>query len=102
MVWIGDLAPLLMFVGIVAAIWAVLSMISNRNSKAVDRLARMSRPQTQSDLEDQNVIFLSKLLSLICYLFRSCMAKKKIVGSFKAEQNSFRILGLNDTVGHHD
>jgi tight adherence protein C len=50
---IGDLAPLLVFVAIVAAIWAVLSMISNRNSKAVERLARMSRPQTQADLDDQ-------------------------------------------------
>ena len=35
-----DLVPLLVFFGIVAAIWAVLSMISNRNSKALDRLAR--------------------------------------------------------------
>jgi tight adherence protein C len=54
MVWIGDLAPLFMFVIIVGGIWAVLSMISNRNSKAVDRLARMSRPQSQSDLEEHN------------------------------------------------
>ena len=44
--------PLLVFVGIVLGIWAVLSMISNRNSRAQDRLARMSRPQSLADIED--------------------------------------------------
>ena len=33
-----DIIPLLVFAGIVMAIWAFLSVISNRNSKAVDRL----------------------------------------------------------------
>ena len=35
-----------MFFAIVAGIWGVLTMISTRNSKAVDRLERMSRPQS--------------------------------------------------------
>src|SRR2546430_1681029 len=50
--YMQDLVPLIVFMGIVAAIWAVLSMISNRNSKALDRLARLSRPQSLADLED--------------------------------------------------
>src|SRR6202521_5250748 len=50
--YLQDLVPLMVFMGIVAFIWAVLSMISNRNSKAVDRLARLSRPQSLIDLED--------------------------------------------------
>src|SRR5436305_2063353 len=50
--YINDLLPLIVFMGIVAAIWAVLSMISNRNSKALDRLARLSRPQSLVDMED--------------------------------------------------
>ena len=33
MVWIGDIAPILVFLAIVAGIWAILSFISNRNSK---------------------------------------------------------------------
>jgi tight adherence protein C len=49
---IEDLIPLLVFGGIVAAIWAFLSMISNRNSRAVDRLSRISRPQSLVDIED--------------------------------------------------
>jgi tight adherence protein C len=50
--FIVDLLPLLVFVGIVAGIWAVLSGISSRNSKAVERLARLSRPQSLADIED--------------------------------------------------
>jgi tight adherence protein C len=51
-VYVQDLVPLMVFCGIVAGIWAVLSMISNRNSRALDRLARYSRPQSLADLED--------------------------------------------------
>src|SRR5258708_759125 len=52
MIGITDIIPLLVFVGIVVAIWAVLSMISNRNSHALERLARLSRPQSLADIED--------------------------------------------------
>jgi tight adherence protein C len=41
-VYLQDMLPLFVFAGIVAGIWAVLSMISNRNSKALDRLARFN------------------------------------------------------------
>lgn len=49
---LADLIPILVFFGIVMAIWAVLSAISNRNSKALDRLARLSRPPSLVDIED--------------------------------------------------
>ena len=52
MIGISDIIPILVFVGIVLAIWAVLSMISNRNSRAAERLARLSRPQSLTELED--------------------------------------------------
>jgi tight adherence protein C len=52
MPYLADIIPLLVFAGIVLGIWAVLSMISNRNSKAVDRLNRLSRPPSLVDLED--------------------------------------------------
>lgn len=48
----AEIVPLIVFLAIVAAIWGVLSMISNRNSRAVDRLARLSRPQSLADIED--------------------------------------------------
>jgi tight adherence protein C len=47
-----DAVPLLVFVGIVLGIWAVLSHISSRNSKAVERLAKLSRPPSLADAED--------------------------------------------------
>lgn len=49
---IEDMIPLLVFAGIVAGIWAVLSMISSRNSQAQERLSRLSRPQSLADIED--------------------------------------------------
>lgn len=50
--YMQDIIPLLVFIGIVLAIWAVLSMISSRNSRALDRLQRLSRPQSLVDIED--------------------------------------------------
>jgi tight adherence protein C len=50
--YLMDIIPLLVFLGIVLGIWAVLSAISNRNSKAVERLARLSRPSSLADLDD--------------------------------------------------
>src|SRR5438105_15537807 len=52
MIGISDIIPLLVFLGIVLAIWAVLSMISNRNSRAAERLARLSRPSSLGEIED--------------------------------------------------
>jgi tight adherence protein C len=49
---LSAIIPLLVFLGIVLGIWSVLSAISNRNSKALDRLARLSRPPSLADLED--------------------------------------------------
>jgi tight adherence protein C len=53
--WVQDLAPLLVFLAIVAGIWAVLSMISNRNSRALDRLQRFSRPQSLAEIQDPSL-----------------------------------------------
>ncbi len=49
---IEDMIPVLVFAGIVAAIWAVLSMISNRNSQAQDRLSRLNRLPSLADMDD--------------------------------------------------
>ena len=48
----AELIPLFVFVGIVFAIWSVLSMISNRNSRSLERLQKLSRPQSLADIED--------------------------------------------------
>src|SRR5687768_3569312 len=46
------LVPLLVFFGIVMGIWGVLSALSNRNSRSLERLARLSRPPSLVDMED--------------------------------------------------
>ena len=43
--------PILVFVAFVGAVWGLLSMISNRNSRAQERLARLSRPQSLADID---------------------------------------------------
>ncbi|HMF10926.1 MAG TPA: type II secretion system F family protein [Gemmataceae bacterium] len=48
----SDVVPLLVFAGFVALVWAVLSAISQRNSKAHERLARMTRPASLAEIED--------------------------------------------------
>jgi tight adherence protein C len=52
MVPVTAVIPILVFLGIVLGIWSVLSMISSRNSKAMDRLQRLSRPPSLADIED--------------------------------------------------
>ena len=41
-----DVLPVVVFIGIVAAAFWVLSLISNRNSQAEDRLDRIGRPKS--------------------------------------------------------
>jgi tight adherence protein C len=48
----SDVIPLLVFAGFVAAVWAVLSSISQRNAKAHERLARITRPASLAEIED--------------------------------------------------
>jgi tight adherence protein C len=49
---LSDLIPLFVFLGIVMGIWAVLSVISERNSRMDSRLERHSRPQSLAEIED--------------------------------------------------
>lgn len=48
---LSDIIPFLVFGAFVAGVWAVLSMISRRNSRAQERLVRMSRPTSMSEID---------------------------------------------------
>jgi tight adherence protein C len=52
LVGLEEIIPLLVFGGFVFAVWTVLSLISNRNSRAQERLERISRPASLAELED--------------------------------------------------
>ena len=66
-----EIVPLLVFAGFVFGVWSVLLLISNRNSRAQDRLDRISRPASLAEIEDpklkkerfQNVMETAKALS---------------------------------------
>jgi tight adherence protein C len=42
----------MIFAAFFMGVWSILSLISQRNSKATDRLARLSRPASLADMED--------------------------------------------------
>jgi len=48
---IADVIPFLVFGGFVFTVWTVLSLISQRNSRAQDRLARLSRPASLAEID---------------------------------------------------
>jgi tight adherence protein C len=52
LVGVQELIPLLVFGGLVAGIFSILSLISNRNSRAQERLERISRPASLAEIED--------------------------------------------------
>jgi tight adherence protein C len=70
-VGVQELIPLLVFAGLVAGIFSILSLISNRNSRAQERLERISRPASLAEIEDpklkkerfQGVVETAKALS---------------------------------------
>ncbi len=48
LVGVAEAIPLLVFAAFVAGVFAVLTMISNRNSRAAERLDRLSRPMSRT------------------------------------------------------
>jgi tight adherence protein C len=50
----ADLIPFIVFGFFVFAVWAMLSLISQRNSRAQERLARLSRPQSLTEIDLAN------------------------------------------------
>jgi tight adherence protein C len=47
-----EIVPILVCIAVVFAIWSVLSLISDRNSRMQDRLKRHSRPASLAEIED--------------------------------------------------
>jgi tight adherence protein C len=64
-IYVEDLVPLLVFLAIVLGIWGILSAISHRNSRAVERLARLGRPKSLVELEAPALNKYERLASLV-------------------------------------
>jgi len=47
-----EMLPIVVCVGFVAAVFTILSLLSNRNSRAQERLDRISRPASLAEIED--------------------------------------------------
>ena len=88
MIGIADIIPLLVFAGIVLGIWAVLSMISNRNSRAMERLTRMSRPQSLAEIEDPSRAKGDRKMAGVIEAVKSI--SKPLMPSTELEQNALK------------
>src|SRR4051794_841351 len=51
-VGLNEIIPLLVFAALAAGVFSVLTMISNRNSKAAERLQKMGRPASLAELDE--------------------------------------------------
>ena len=47
----AELLPVMVFFAIMASTWWILNYISNRNSQAEERLERLGRPKSMSELD---------------------------------------------------
>jgi tight adherence protein C len=52
----SEVIPLFVFGAFVAGVWSILSMISQRNSRAHERLARITRPASLAEIEDPKTL----------------------------------------------
>jgi tight adherence protein C len=55
-VGLSDIIPFLVFGVFIFGVWSLLSVISQRNSRAQDRLARLSRPASLIDIDTQQSV----------------------------------------------
>ena len=55
-VGVQDIVPLLVFGGVVLGIFALMNLLAERNSRALERLARHSRPASLAEIEDPKVL----------------------------------------------
>jgi len=53
---IQALIPVVVFGGVVMGIWSILSLISERNRRSLDRLARYSRPASLAEIEEPKAV----------------------------------------------
>jgi len=51
---LGDIIPLIVFAAVVMLIWSVLTLVSERNRRSLERLARHSRPGSLAEIEVPN------------------------------------------------
>jgi tight adherence protein C len=84
-----DLIPLLVFAGILIGIWAILSAISQRNSRAHERLARMSRPASLAEIDDLQMN--KKEERLKGFVDTAKALSKPLMPQTELEQNALRV-----------
>jgi tight adherence protein C len=86
-----DLIPFLVFAGFVAGVWAVLSAISQRNSRAQERLTRLSRPASLAELDVTGQSALNKEERMQGIVDTAKALAKPLMPQTELEQSSLKV-----------
>jgi tight adherence protein C len=90
---IEDLIPIFVFGGICAFIWAMLTSLSNRNSRAEQRLDNLTRPATPSEQDQTEANVTTDKVHGI--LEKAIAFSKPLMPQTELEQNKLRLALTN-------
>ena len=83
------IVPLAVFFGFLLAIWAVLSWISERNSRSTERLMRHSRPASLAEIEDPKSVKKSERFQGITDMAKSI--SQPLMPQTELEQSALKV-----------
>jgi tight adherence protein C len=83
------IVPLAVFLGFLLAIWAVLSWISERNSRSTERLMRHSRPASLAEIEDPKAVKKSERFQGITDMAKSI--SQPLMPQTELEQSALKV-----------
>ncbi len=83
------IVPLAVFLGFLLAIWAVLSWISERNSRSTERLMRHSRPASLAEIEDPKSVKKSERFQGITDMAKSI--SQPLMPQTELEQSALKV-----------
>ena len=83
------IVPLAVFFGFLLAIWAVLSWISERNSRSTERLMRHSRPASLAEIEDPKAVKKSERFQGITDMAKSI--SQPLMPQTELEQSALKV-----------
>ncbi len=88
-VGLTDMIPFLVFGVFIFGVWAVLSVISQRNRRAQDRLTRLSRPVSLADIDTQQSV--TKEVRMKGFVDTAKKLSKPLMPQTELEQSALKI-----------
>jgi tight adherence protein C len=84
-----EIIPLLVFGGVVIAVWSVLNVISERNKQSQERLLRHSRPASLAEIEDPRLLKKAERFQAVTEVAK--VIAQPVMPQTELEQSSLRV-----------